>query len=74
MCKHAFKKLPYLLRCVPDQYKTQQTCDKAILENGVTLKSVLDYYKNQEICSKAFENYLHGLEFVPECCKTQNMW
>ena len=24
VCKHAVKKLPYLLRFVPDQYKTQQ--------------------------------------------------
>ena len=45
MCKHAVKKLPYLLRCVPAQYKTQQMCDKAILENGGTVKSVPDYYK-----------------------------
>ena len=29
--KHVVKKLPYLLRYVPDQYKTQQICDKAIL-------------------------------------------
>ena len=34
MCKYAVKKLPYLLRYVPDWYKTQQMCDKAILENG----------------------------------------
>ena len=26
-------KLPYLLRYVPDQYKTQQLCDKSTLEN-----------------------------------------
>ena len=30
ICKHAVKKLPYLLRYVPDKYKTQQTFDKAI--------------------------------------------
>ena len=24
MCKHTVKKLPYLLRYVPDQYKTRQ--------------------------------------------------
>ena len=24
MCKHAVKKLPYLVRYVPDRYKTQQ--------------------------------------------------
>ena len=42
MCKHVVKKLPYLIRYVPDQCKTQQMCDKAILENGGTLKSLSD--------------------------------
>ena len=46
MCKHEVKKLPYLLRYVPDQYKTQQTCDKADLENGGILKSVPDCYNH----------------------------
>ena len=40
MCKHAVKKLTYLLRYVPDQYKTQQMHDKAILENGGTINSI----------------------------------
>ena len=53
MCKYAVKKLPYLLRYVPDQYKTQQMCNKTILENVGTLKSVPDCYKNQEMCNKA---------------------
>ena len=35
------KKSPNLLRYVPDQYKTQQMCYKATLENGGPLKSVL---------------------------------
>ena len=38
MSKHAVKKFSYLLRYVPDQYKTQQMCDKAVLENGETLQ------------------------------------
>ena len=29
LCKHAVKKLPYLLRCVFFRYKTQQMCEKA---------------------------------------------
>ena len=33
-------------------------CDKAILENGGTLKSVPDCNKNQEMCNKAGDNYL----------------
>ena len=34
MCKHAYKTLPFVLRHVPDQYKTQQRCNKAVLKNG----------------------------------------
>ena len=40
--------------------------DKAILENGGTLKSVPDCYKNQEMCNKAVDNYPHALELVLE--------
>ena len=64
-------KLPYLY--VPDQYKSEQMCDKAILESGRTLKSVPDYCKNQDMCNKALDNYPRALEFVPECYKGQKM-
>ena len=45
--KKGVTKLPYLLKYVPAQNKTQQMCDKAILENSRTLKSVPECYKNQ---------------------------
>ena len=67
------KKLPFSTRYVPDQYKTQQTCDKAILENGGTLKSLSDCYKNKKMCNKAVDDYPHAFEFVPECFMTQKM-
>ena len=56
MCKHGVKKLTYILRYVRDQYKTQQICDKMILENWGTLNSVPNCCKNQlpsciRICS-----------------------
>ena len=38
MCKHAVKKLPFLIWYAPDQYKTQKKFDKAILKNSETLK------------------------------------
>ena len=38
--------------------------DKAIVENGGTLKFVPDCCKNQEMCNKAVDNYPHALEFV----------
>ena len=47
--------------------------DKAILENGGTLKPVRDCNKNQEICNKSVYNYLYVLEFVVECYKTQEI-
>ena len=64
MCKHTVKKLPYLLRHVPNQCETQKMYDKAILENGGTLKSVPNCYKNHEMCNKAADSYSHALEFV----------
>ena len=39
MFKHAVKKLPFLLRYAPDQYQTQQICDKAIFKNAGTFCS-----------------------------------
>ena len=47
---------------------------KTILENDGTLKSISDWYKTQEICDKAIDNYVHSLEFVPDCYKTRKMF
>ena len=33
ICKHAVKKLPFVITYVRDQYNTQQMCDKTIYEN-----------------------------------------
>ena len=30
MCKHVVKKLRFLIRYVPDEYKTQKMCNKAV--------------------------------------------
>ena len=74
MCKHAVRKITLSIEiCSWYQYKTQQMCDKAILENVGTLKSVPYCYKNQEMCNKAVKNYPHAWEFVSECYKTQKM-
>ena len=47
--------------------------DKAVLENGRTLKSVPDSRKNQQMCYKAVDNYPHGLGFVSDCYKTKEV-
>ena len=48
-------------------------CDKAVLENGGTLKFVPDCYKIQQLWDKHVDNYPHALEFFPECYRTQEM-
>ena len=40
MCKHTVKKLSFVIRYDPGQYRTQQMYDKAIQENGGTLECV----------------------------------
>ena len=42
MRKHAVQKLQFLIRCAPNCCKTPVMCDKAVVENGGTLKVVLD--------------------------------
>ena len=46
ICKNAVKKLPFVIRYGPNRYKTQEMCDKVILENGGTLLLVPICYKN----------------------------
>ena len=70
ICKNAVNKLPFVIRYVPDQYKTEEIYDKVILENDGRLRFVPDCYKNQKMYDKAVDNDDHALEFVPDCYKT----
>ena len=46
MCKNVVKKMPFIIRYVPDWYETQEVCDKVILENGRRLMFAPDCYKS----------------------------
>ena len=48
MWKHIVKKLPFVIRYILDWYRTQEMCDKPVLENGGTLESVSDCNKNKK--------------------------
>ena len=37
---------PFSVRCIPDQYKTQQMCDKAVDDCLAPLKFVSDWFQN----------------------------
>ena len=71
MCKHAVKKLPFLIKNVPDKCKTQQMYYKAILRNGGMLMFIPDRYKDQNMYNKTVDNYLHVFRSSLDCYKTQ---
>ena len=52
MCKHPVKKLPFLIRYVPDECKSYQMCNKAVVENGGILKFVPGNNKNKKCVIK----------------------
>ena len=41
------------LHNVPDHFKTQEMCDKAVTFNPYTLRFVPDHFKAQEMCDAA---------------------
>ena len=70
--KNAVKKLPLAKPYVPDQYKTKEMCDKAIIGNGGILGFIPDCYKNQKTCGKAVGNSSHAFRFVRRRTVLQN--
>ena len=50
------KKLLFVIRYVPDQYKTQEMCYKTVDDYARALEFVPDRFKSQEMCIKAVSN------------------
>ena len=71
MFKQEVKELPFVIRYVLDQYKTQEMYDKAILENGGILELFLTATKIKKMCNKAVNN--HALKFVPEKAVSEDL-
>ena len=46
----------FVLRYVPDRYKAQEICNKAILENGGKFESIPDQHKIQDMYDKTVDN------------------
>ena len=58
---------------IPDQYNTQEMCDKAVSKEVFTLKYCPDRYKTQWMCKNAVDAYLSALKFVPEWLVTNKI-
>ena len=60
----------FLFYFVPDRYKTQEMCDKAVDNYAHALKFVPDQYRTKKMYDEAVDNYSSLIQFVPECNKT----
>ena len=69
MCEKAVDALPQALEFVPDHYRTQKMCEKAVKVKGWTLVS--DPYKTPEVCERAVDGYPWALGFVSDQYKTR---
>ena len=58
---------------VPDCYKNQEICNKAVDNYPHALAFDRESYKTQKMCDKAVDTYLSTIKFVPECFMTQKM-
>ena len=72
--KHAVKILPFVIKYVPDQYNTQEICDKAVDKYAHALEFVPDCIKTQKMSNKAANTYFSTVQFVPESYRTQEMY
>ena len=73
MCNEAIEKAPWQLSRVPNQYKTQEMCDKAFEVGSFdpcSLANVSDHFKTEDMCIKAVEAAAWLLYHVPDHVKT----
>ena len=54
MFKYVFKKLPFVIRCAPDWYKTKKVPVKVILENSGILKAHWQIFKKIVVWKSLF--------------------
>ena len=58
---------------IPDHFKTQEMCIKAVEAYPEQLHFVPDQYKTKEMCERAFEENPYTLEDIPDHFKTREM-
>ena len=77
MCEKAVKDEPYVMKYVPDHFKTQKMCYKAVKNDPSFLQLVSDHFKTQKLCYKAVKNDPSFLQSVPDWFITKewiDMW
>ena len=60
---------------IPDHFKTQKMCIKAVGVDPFFLELITDHFKTQEICDKAVKEDFSSLQFVSDWFVTREwMW
>ena len=59
---------------VPDQYKTQEMCNKVILENDRMLRFTPDCFSNKKMNNKSVDTNRFAIQSFSGCCKLRNVW
>ena len=60
-------------KSVPDCYKNQEMCKKAVDNYSHALEFVSECYKNQKRCNKAVDTCPTTIKYILECYKIQEM-
>ena len=50
------EKNPFLLKYIPDKYKTEDMCNNAVNSKPWVLQYVPDQFKTQDMCDSAVDN------------------
>ena len=69
--------MPNAFHCIPDCFKTQEMCIKAVEVDPSFLRLVPDHFKTQKMCDDAVWGNSFSLQFVPDWFVTRegvDMW
>ena len=59
---------------VPDCFKTQKLCIRALEVDPWALNDIPDYLKTQKMCNETVRNDPSSLQLVPDCFFVNNKW
>ena len=70
MCNEIMRTITAAFHPIPDSFKTQEMCKKAVEIDPSSLQLVPKYFNMQEICDKAVRDDFSTLQYGPDWCVT----
>ena len=65
MCNEIMRTMLESFGRIPDRFKTQEMCIKAVEVDSSFLQIVPDHFKTQQICNNAVRDDSSSLQYVP---------